>query len=162
MNKGILFSIVIAMLFPSVRALAGIFGPSNFDECVLQSMKGVTSDAAARIIARACRNKFPENPKENKKTRELSEDELRNVHGRAGHDWGTHFGGNLYNGNSKVTITQVLVIVVTKLKGKETSRREYLTDVKIQPQTTASFGFEFVVGEAGSDYSWGIIGGRGY
>ena len=29
-------------------AYADIFGPSSFDDCVLDSMKGVTSDIAAR------------------------------------------------------------------------------------------------------------------
>ena len=44
---------------PSV-ALAGLFGPSNYDECILENMKGVGDKYAAGAIMRACRSKFPE------------------------------------------------------------------------------------------------------
>jgi len=38
----------------------GVFdSPSSFDECILEAMKGTTSDVAARSIHRSCRNKFP-------------------------------------------------------------------------------------------------------
>ncbi len=40
-------------------AFAGLFGPSNFDECVLENMKGVGSDMAARAVVAACSRKFP-------------------------------------------------------------------------------------------------------
>ena len=42
------------------QAKADLFGPDSYDECILESMKGVTSDVAARIIMLSCRNKFPE------------------------------------------------------------------------------------------------------
>ena len=32
--------------------------PRNLEDCILQGMKGVTSDQAARAIERACRTKF--------------------------------------------------------------------------------------------------------
>jgi hypothetical protein len=35
-----------------------LFGPKNFDECVLENMKGVTSDEAAIQIMGACSRKF--------------------------------------------------------------------------------------------------------
>ena len=36
--------------------------PSNYDECILDSMRGVSSDIAARAIIDSCRNLFPESP----------------------------------------------------------------------------------------------------
>lgn len=33
--------------------------PKSFDECILQNMKGVTSDRAATFIRLACKEKFP-------------------------------------------------------------------------------------------------------
>lgn len=36
------------------------FGPSNFDDCIIQNMKGVTSDTAAASIRYSCKQKFPE------------------------------------------------------------------------------------------------------
>ena len=40
-------------------ASAGWFGPKDFDECILDSMEGVTSDYAAKLIYVSCRKKFP-------------------------------------------------------------------------------------------------------
>ncbi len=48
----------VSMACP-VLALGGWFGPSNYEECVLDKMKNITSDVAARAIASACRKKFP-------------------------------------------------------------------------------------------------------
>ena len=61
-------------------AYAGIFGPSSFDDCVLESMKGVTSDIAARAIYQSCREKFPEK-KVQRNTRALSPFELNKLDG---------------------------------------------------------------------------------
>ena len=147
--------------FLSTGSLAGWLGQSNYDECILESMKGVTSDVAARLIARSCREKFPEKPKEQKKTRELSSGELGQVTGRAGNSFGNYFGGNLYNGNTNVTVTQVSVIITTKVSGKEVSRT-YATDINISPQNTADFTFSIVIGDKGADYSWSLVAARGY
>ena len=38
-----------------------LIGPNNYEECVLENMKGVTSDTAAHIINRVCRDKFKKN-----------------------------------------------------------------------------------------------------
>ena len=35
-------------------------GPSSYDECITETMKGVASDVAARAIISSCRNMFPE------------------------------------------------------------------------------------------------------
>jgi pyruvate/2-oxoglutarate dehydrogenase complex dihydrolipoamide acyltransferase (E2) component len=36
--------------------------PSNYDECILDAMRGVSSDIAARAIIDSCRNLFPASP----------------------------------------------------------------------------------------------------
>jgi len=38
-------------------ASAGSF--ATYEDCILENMKGVESDAAALLIQRACRSKFP-------------------------------------------------------------------------------------------------------
>lgn len=43
----------------SMNANAGLFGPSNYDECVLDGVKDAKTEMAARLVAQACRNKFP-------------------------------------------------------------------------------------------------------
>ena len=41
-------------------AIAGLLGPSNYDECILANMKGVGSDLAARAVAGSCARQFPQ------------------------------------------------------------------------------------------------------
>ncbi len=73
----------LALLFVSASAMAGLFGPATYDECILESMKGVQSDVAARAVAKACREKFPiqSQPESNWldswRTRDLSGAELK-------------------------------------------------------------------------------------
>jgi hypothetical protein len=50
----------LAMIVSPSIAFAALFGADNYNDCLLENMKGVTSNAAAGIIATACRNKFPE------------------------------------------------------------------------------------------------------
>jgi hypothetical protein len=52
-------TIFTTILIPIV-SYAGWFGPSNFQDCVLEGMKGVNGDQAAKLVAMACRQKFPE------------------------------------------------------------------------------------------------------
>ena len=54
------FFVATTVCFPTV-ALAGLFGPSTYDECVLENMKGVGSDLAARAVVASCRSQFPVN-----------------------------------------------------------------------------------------------------
>lgn len=51
--------IIIMVFFSPMITNAGFFGPSSYEECILENMKDVKSDQAAREIQRACRNKFP-------------------------------------------------------------------------------------------------------
>jgi hypothetical protein len=55
-------NIIAVFLVLSASANAGIFGPSSFEECILDQMKGIKSDSAADAVTYACRIKFP--PKE--------------------------------------------------------------------------------------------------
>jgi hypothetical protein len=60
--RGLSLCITIVMLFGANTANAwSIFGPATFEDCVLENMKGVSSDAAAASIRVACRKKFPQN-----------------------------------------------------------------------------------------------------
>ena len=46
------------LLCPSISH-GGPDNPSNYDECIIDAMKGVSSDVAARAIIESCRNLFP-------------------------------------------------------------------------------------------------------
>lgn len=151
---------VLIMLLP-VAGNADLFGPSDYDECILDSMKGVTSDVAAAAIIQSCRGEFPKKPKEKPKTTALSREEVSRLTGSAGIEYGNSFGGNIYNGNEKVTISKISLRVTTTSGGAGVSRT-YTDDVNISPKTTGSFSFKILKGDRGADYSWHIIDAHGY
>ena len=54
--------IALSLLTPGIlsTSAAGVLGPKNYEDCILENMNGVTSNTAARAIMMACRTKFPE------------------------------------------------------------------------------------------------------
>jgi len=51
--------IILFLLMDSTNVLAwNMFGPSDYDECILENMKGVDSEAGANLVNKSCRNKF--------------------------------------------------------------------------------------------------------
>lgn len=59
-NKAVIWkSIFIATLFVNAQANASLFGPKNFEDCILDGMKGVNNDTAANAVIYSCRQKFP-------------------------------------------------------------------------------------------------------
>lgn len=50
---------------------AQLFGPRNYEDCIIEGMQGVTSDVAAVSIRSACREKFPSNANHDKVTARL-------------------------------------------------------------------------------------------
>lgn len=135
--------------------------PRTFDDCILKNMKGVTSDHAAVLINRSCREKFPQGSTEREKSRTLTSLEIGNLTGRAGLSYGNHYSGSMYNGNRDITVTSVTIRVSGKLRESDTSR-DYTVDVTIPPLSTQTFRFNIVEGDEGTEYSWSIIGARGY
>lgn len=51
----------------SFRSSAGLFGPSNYWECILEHGRGVKNDFAAYAVIRKCRKDFPNSPDPEKK-----------------------------------------------------------------------------------------------
>ena len=124
-------------------------------------MKGVTSDVAARLIMKSCRKKFPLQAKKKPKTKKLSFKEMSHLTGRAGLGYGNYYSGNIYNGNTDITIAEISIELTTTIGEKKISRT-YTDAVHIPPQSTADFGFSIVRGDKDADYSWHIIGATGY
>jgi hypothetical protein len=53
----------LVLLSPAL-SYGGQSEPSNYDECILDAMRGVSSDVAARAIIDSCRNLFPDERQE--------------------------------------------------------------------------------------------------
>lgn len=50
--------ILIAMAL-SGQATAGLFGPSTYDDCILDGVKEAKTELAVKAVYQSCRNKFP-------------------------------------------------------------------------------------------------------
>ena len=151
-------------VFASVALMTGcdeLLGPKTYDDCILKNLRGVTTNVVATQIQESCREKFPEKVIPQVATRNLQPPELAVVTGRAGLSSGKRYGGTLYNGNSGLTVTQVQIQVGTKEGGKDVARA-YTASITIPPLTVKDFAFDIIVGDQGTEYSWGVIGARGY
>ena len=70
--------ILLVFLMVSNSCFAwSLFGPKNFDECISEKLKGVSSDMAARIIYGVCDDKFNNGNKDKK----LNDCLLENIKG---------------------------------------------------------------------------------
>jgi len=88
----------------SSYAQFGLFGPSDYDECIIEGMQGVQSDRAANFVADSCFKKFPVEENENA-GEQLTSGELANIQ-LSDATWEKRYLGNeydidetIYNGN---------------------------------------------------------------
>jgi hypothetical protein len=55
--KNVLISLLLIAGTSCVEA-AALFGPNNYEDCILEGMKGVNNDLAAKAVVMACARKF--------------------------------------------------------------------------------------------------------
>jgi hypothetical protein len=55
------FCILVPLAF-STNAHAGIFGPSNYEECVLSGLKDAKNEVSTQLLNKVCREKFQREP----------------------------------------------------------------------------------------------------
>lgn len=96
-----LFILLLIGFSSGSLAQLGLFGPSDYNECILEGMKGVTSNVAAKAIAHSCRKKFPsETKKDSNSGKNLTSNELAKVR-LNGSRWksSAEIEEYIYNGN---------------------------------------------------------------
>ena len=146
-----------SLVLNSVSSNAGWFGPSDFDECILESMKGVTSDRAARIISRSCWRKYP---KKKPTSRPLSYDEIANLTGRASFNKTFEtFDVQIYNGNEDITLT-FITLSIEAIFYNQNNIKQYNSEISISPLTTEKFKIRMLPGHDDGKYSWKIISAK--
>ena len=58
MKRSVCLTIVLVIFLP-ISTFPGVFGASNFWECILDEMPGIKNDPAAIEVKKKCRKKFP-------------------------------------------------------------------------------------------------------
>ena len=140
----------IISILPQI-ASANFFGPKNVNECIIKSMKNISSDAAAKSIKQSCYDQF---------TKPLSESENRKLTGRSAFR-SFDFGGDIYNGNEHITVTELVVVVKSEKDGKAITRK-YRTVVEIPPLTTRSYSVRITEPDRTELSSWWIDSSKGF
>jgi len=98
--------------------------------------------------------------KSKKEGKQLSQEQIKKLTGRAGLSFGNYYSGSIYNGNDNIMINEVMISVTTTINGEETSRI-YVDEVHIPPRTTSDFGFNIIVGDKDAEHKWAIVGAKG-
>jgi hypothetical protein len=169
----VLFAALV-LLVPSI-VRAGVSGPSNYDECITDTMKGVSSDVAAHAIIESCRNLFPEPQPDAapqaavpaaaseapvpENARDLTADELGRLRSRA-KVFGSHYRVTIDNDNPDLTLTEVTIAVWDE-GNPVASRKEYSEAVHIAPRESALVKYTVHYRGEETGWSWGVVGARG-
>jgi len=151
------------------EGLAGMFGPKNYNECVLEKMKGVTSDYAARVIQKACFDEFC-------KSIEIPEKAFKEITGTAWVKGQNELALKLHNGNREWTIRTVTILcnikkgdnsktdawgdVIDKYKYGE--REPLSVNVNIDPISDTETSLNISLIEKGDIVDWEIVAASGY
>ena len=148
-------SIAIITVFFSVDVLAwSIFGPKNFDECILENMKGVTSDIAAKAIGDSCYTKFPEII--NCKTVEvINPRDLYKITGTAEVGSYAYFQARLYNGLDKAIAEITFTISGEKINPPQQYKLYPSPPNPLQPKSAGNFGTS-IQSVPGKNFKWDI------
>jgi hypothetical protein len=94
-------------------------------------------------------------------TKALTSAQIMRITGEAALRVGDSYGGDLYNGNSDVFITELSIYVKMEKNG-EIFPGIHLCKIDIAPMTRVPFGINIGAGDESADYSWGIIKAKGY
>lgn len=70
----------VAFMFVANHATAGIFGPSNFEECVLENLKNAKNEMAVRAVYAMCGDKFNKSSKSSNPTEQPTERMFTGLH----------------------------------------------------------------------------------
>jgi hypothetical protein len=162
-NRRILTVFVFTCFFSPGTYAGWLGGPSDYDECILEGMKGVTSDVAAQLIRQSCQKKFPKKTHEDNSV-ELPSSALEKIEGKAGVAGNGYYEGIIFNGNREWHITS-LTVRLEDSKSKQ--YRDYEASVKqgaysysLPPLTKGEFSFKPY--EVPKERIWSILSGRGY
>ncbi|MDE0404281.1 MAG: hypothetical protein OXI53_03115 [Nitrospira sp.] len=151
--------LILAMLLPG---LAGGAVPSDYDECILELIKDVNGAQALALalpsIENVCRDKTGH------KSKALSNEEMRQLQGKAKAHYcsSEDFSGEIYNGNSNVTVSEIVFEITATIDERKVTRL-YRKDVTIKPQTAVPVYFRALECDKSIKItSWGLNSAKGY
>ncbi len=157
----------LSLFLFSPASHAGCVAASDYNDCIIDAMKGVTSNLAALAIKNACHAKFAVKIVVSPVPQQVIAD-LTSGLGN-GSELG-QLSGTVYNGNKVWAITSITVLITPKsgkpAEGKAYNAKildaNYLDDGRgAMPQTNGLFRLPSDM-DLSSGYDWKIVGAKGY
>ena len=163
---------LVVLLVCGDSSAAGLSGLSGYEDCILESMKGVTKPQAVHAVRQACREKFPQRqaalaPRED---RLLSRDELDALTIREGEFVAQMTSLNatsnapvaarrfkIHNPHESLSITELTVSITSTASEKPL---EYRASCNVPPKSAGEVVVTFLQTER-EGFSWDVVGGRG-
>jgi hypothetical protein len=163
---------LVVLLVCGDSAVADPSGLSGYEDCILQSMKGIKNPKAVPSIRQTCRERFPQRqaalaPRED---RLLSRDELGALTIGAGEFVAQMTSQNaasnapvaamrfkVQNPHASLRITEVTVSITSAASDKPL---EYRATCNVSPKSTGEIVVSFLQTER-EGFRWNIVGGRG-
>ena len=133
----------------------------SYDQCVLESMRGITSTSAAEVATNACRDKFRDMHFHDT---ELAPEALGKIVIHAGFGYGI-FNGSIYNGNNNYTVTQI-TILLSPMRKRESAEsfvegKKYNITLTVQPLTQGALSMP-IPSDNTLEYAWTLTNARGH
>lgn len=159
--KNLDYIFVGVMLCFSTNSHSAIFGPSNYNECIVYAMKGVTSDVAARAIKQSCKDKYSDSPSSIDITKQVMP---KIVDAKIGFNKVMNVFDlyvQFYNGSDYV-ITSTIVSVIFKNAAGNVVTRKYKSLTNSSPMNTVDHYFPANQQFNPTVISWDIESIKGY
>jgi hypothetical protein len=184
--------LILTLLVPIILLYPGVgqtdeSGPSSYDECITQTMKGVASDVAARAIISSCQNMFPDSgaaalveeeaiaeqqataPGQEEAvveqqaatpgtSRSLTSEELSRLRATA-FILGTSYRLKFENENENLTITEVTIAV--RDETDPDSLQEYRKEVRVPPLESRTTKYTVIYVGEDLNFDWKVASAKG-
>lgn len=156
--------VVCLLLLPlgTPSSATSLNAPGNYEQCILMAAKAAKGPVGDET-QRHCREKFPE---QRLSAEELPPAALDKLNTDGGFGYGI-FSGNIYNGNSNYTVTQVIILVTPLGQEKyiktaaSLAAKEYNIDVTVSPLSRGALAIA-IISDGTRDFSWSVIKAHGH
>ncbi len=159
-------SLLLISTFLCLSSEILVADPNDYNDCILESMKGVTSDFAAKAIQQSCRRKHPIEIKQIPEV-ELPSDALRKIEGKASPNFYGAFEGSIYNNNEQWCISSIVIRIIDKNTRKHHDYKQpfyspldLISQFAVCPKE--SHNISFIPFDLPKSYTWRIVSGTGY
>lgn len=139
--RGIFTIPILVVIFLSVTGCDQLSTVDTHNDCIIKNMKETTVDHAADFIYQACKEKYPITKAEVA----FRDAEVNKLDGRAALNLtDEYYSGYIYNGNTNLTVSQIIITITAKKSDGGEISKNYLHNLSIPPLSRSDFKIEIM------------------